>query len=260
MVEMEARVLVIQHAADDAPGRVGASLTEAGLRLEVVRAFAGDLLPADLAGFAGLMVLGGEMGAYDDDRHPWLSPTKALLREAVAAEVPTLAICLGHQLLAAAAGGRVERAPGGQQGGARLVETTPEAADDPLFAVLTPGSRGAHWNNDLVTDLPPGAVVLARGPEGLQAMRVGRSAWGVQMHPEVDPETVRLWAEADVAGGVLAPDLADRWLIEIEAADEAILQAWRPVAQRFAELVRGRRGSAPLATAVGILREDRESH
>lgn len=232
-------MLIIQHGADDPPGRVGRWLTAAGCDLEVVRGFTGDPMPTDLSGFDGLVVLGGDMNAYDDDRYPWLTATKALLREAVRIELPTLGICLGHQLLAVATGGAVERAAGGPQGGSRPVATTSEAADDLLFAAVRSGRPSVQWNHDLVSVVPPGAVVLARTEAGIQAMRVGSRAWGLQSHPEVDPDTVRGWAAEEVERQVLSREAADIWLAQLEAADPAMIATWRPVTERFARLVTG---------------------
>ena len=230
-------VLVIQHTVDCPPGRVGDWLTESGCALEVVHPYAGEIQPADLSAYAGLVVLGGEMGAYDDEIAPWLAPTRTLLAEAVGAGVPTLAICLGHQLLAVATGGRVARSASGQQGGTLTVGLLPTAADDPLFADVPTGAVATHWNNDLVVELPPGAVELARTPAGVQALRLGGRAWGVQFHPEVDLGIVRPWAAADVGSGHLTPERAETWLAEVTNADAALVATWRPFVHRFAALL-----------------------
>jgi len=230
-------VLVIQHTAVCPPGRVGAWLTEAGCRLDVVRPYAGESQPHDLSNHRGLVVLGGEMGAYDDEIAPWLPHTRALLAEAVAAQMPTLAICLGHQLLAVATGGRVSPSPTGQQGGTPRVGPLPAAAEDILFADVSSEAVAPHWNNDLVVELPPRAVEVAQTAAGVQAMRLGEQVWGVQFHPEVDAETVRPWAAADVGAGHLSPELADTWLAEIERNDAALVATWRPFVHRFAGLL-----------------------
>jgi GMP synthase-like glutamine amidotransferase len=78
---------VVQHTVVCPPGRVGDWLTESGATLQVARPCAGEALPADLSEYAGLVVLGGEMGAYDDEIAPWLAATRALLAEAVGAGV-----------------------------------------------------------------------------------------------------------------------------------------------------------------------------
>jgi GMP synthase (glutamine-hydrolysing) len=230
-------VAVVQHTAVCPPGRVGQWLVADGCALEVFSCFAGQGLPSSLEGYGGLVVLGGEMGAYDDALHPWLSGTKALLAEAVAAEVPTLAICLGLQLLAVATGGRVAPSPAGPQLGVRPVEPTPAAADDPLVARLEPGALAVHWNNDLVVAVPPDGVVLATSDGGVQALRLGPAAWGVQHHPEVTVDTLRRWAEADVAAGVVDAATAELRLAEVERHDAALAEVWGGVVGRFAALL-----------------------
>ena len=231
-------VAVVQHTAVCPPGRLGTWLTEAGCRLQVFRCFAGDGLPASLDGYAGLVVLGGEMGAHDDALHPWLTGTKDLLARAVAEELPTLGICLGLQLLAVACGGEVAPSTTGPQLGLRAVEATPAGRADALLADVTgPGMRAVHWNNDLVTVLPPGAEVLATTAGTVQALRVGNAAWGVQFHPEVDPPTLRLWAAADVDAGLLDAATAEQRLAEVAAADRPLTATGTAIAQAYIGLL-----------------------
>lgn len=147
----------------------------------------------------GLVVLGGTMSAHDTDQ-PWLEPLKELMVAAVEAEVPTLAICLGHQLLAEAFGGEVVVGhPDGGEHGAVGVTWTDEALDDPLLGRLAEGGRTllAQSHSDAVTRLPSGARSLAdAGLYPNQAFRVG-SAVGVQFHPEASPQLMGRWAELD---------------------------------------------------------------
>ena len=110
----EATVLVVEHEDKCPPALVGDWLVEAGCALEVRRPYAGDDLP-DLTAYDAFLVLGGPMGAGDDAKHGWLGPVKERVRDAVATGLPTLGICLGHQLIAVALGGTVERNPRGQQ-------------------------------------------------------------------------------------------------------------------------------------------------
>ena len=104
--------------------------------------------------------MGGAMGANDDEVLDWIGPVKELIRDAVAEGVPTLGICLGHQLMGAALGGRVTPNPRGQQVGLLEVGWTDEAHDDRLFAGLATPRRGVQWNYDLVVEPPAGR----RGP------------------------------------------------------------------------------------------------
>src|SRR5689334_19811156 len=109
-----APILVVQHQDDCPPALVGEWLLAEGRELDVRRPYAGDELPADLTEHGALVVLGGSMGAHDDDTHPWLGPSKELVREAATQGTPTLGICLGHQLAAVALGGVVRPNPRGQ--------------------------------------------------------------------------------------------------------------------------------------------------
>ena len=242
---MSPRVLVVQHEVECPPARVGDWLVEAGCRLEVRHAYAGDVLPEPAAlseEYDALLVLGGAMGADDDEHLGWIGPTKDLLRAAADQHLPSLGVCLGHQLMASALGGRVERNPLGQQIGILQVEWTEAARDDPLFGPLATPRRGLQWNNDVVTRLPEQAVELARTARGEgQAARFGPAMWGVQLHPEVDAAIVASWVsdterESLAARGIDATGLIE----EMERARDELDAAWQPLSTGFAALARTR--------------------
>lgn len=233
------RVLVVEHQADGALGRLEQPLRER-TRLDLRRPYAGAELPAGLDGIAGLVVLGGAMGAEQDDRAPWLGRTRQLLRDAVAAGVPTLGICLGAQLLAVAAGGAVERGSAGPEIGLERVRVLPATAGDQLFGQCPVGAELAvlHDHQDAVTRLPAGAVLLADGGRyRYQAFRLGPAAWGVQYHPEVTAAGFAGWIEeqrAELQSRGQDPDALLRQAAAAEA-DLAGLAAWH--AQRFLGLL-----------------------
>ncbi|WP_405996762.1 type 1 glutamine amidotransferase [Streptomyces sp. NBC_00829] len=99
-----ARVLIVEHEDGTGPAQVGERLTQLGLVVEVCRPWAGGLLPPSLDPYDGLLVLGGSMGPYDEERAPWLPTVRELLRSAVAQDLPTLGICLGMELSPVACG------------------------------------------------------------------------------------------------------------------------------------------------------------
>lgn len=146
----------------------------------------------------GVIILGGTMSAHDGAIHPWIDPLKELMRDLIAAHVPTLGICLGHQLLAEACGGTVTVSdPGGGEHGAYPIFWTGAARTDPLVQrlALNGSSTFPESHSDVVTTLPPDAILLASSERyANQAFRVG-SAVGVQFHPEASPELMGRWAE-----------------------------------------------------------------
>ena len=107
-------------------------------------------------------------------------------REAIAGERPLLGVCYGHQVICAAAGGRVERNPSGWELGSVEVELTPAGREDPLFNGFPDRFTVQTTHEDHVVLPPPAAVVLARnGHTPIQAVAIGPACRGVQFHPEV---------------------------------------------------------------------------
>jgi GMP synthase (glutamine-hydrolysing) len=231
------RVVVIEHEPGCPLDRFGGWLR--GVEIEVVRPHAGDSVPAYVRD--GLIVLGGQMSAYDDGVAPWLPAVRDLLARSAADGVPTLGICLGAQLLAVACGGRVEvAAAAGRESGVIDVRWRPEAALDPLVAGLADPFPGPSMHADAVVELPPDSTWLGRSelyPH--QAFRVGAAAWGVQFHPEVSLPTFTGWArehpEVDV----------ETVTAEFKRRDGQVAAAGRALAERFAERVSGSPERAP---------------
>ena len=232
------RILVVEHEADDPPAWFGVWLEDAGCHLHVCQPWAGDEMPTDLTGYDGLLVMGGWMSAHHDAEVAWLSRVKELLREAAADSVPAFGICLGHQVAAVALGGTVVKNPAGQQLGLLLTGWTDAAAEDPLFAAAATPRRGIHWNSDIVSELPAGAVLMARAPSGeIQAARFADTVWGVQWHPEIDEPLLRRWVEEEPDQPRQAGVDPEAVLAEADAARAELDAAWRPLADQFASLV-----------------------
>jgi GMP synthase (glutamine-hydrolysing) len=202
------RVLSLIHQ-DDAPTgtfadavRVrGAELTEWNL--------ARGAPPEAPESFDAVFVFGGGMHVDQDDKHPWLREENELIRGLLADQVPLFGVCLGGQLIAKAAGARVGPAAS-EEVGWHEVELTPEAADDPVFTGAPPRFDAFQWHS-YAFELPPGGIALARNPVGLQAYRIGDSAWGIQFHAEVTREIVAGWLASDGQGRNIDLDPMERW-------------------------------------------------
>jgi GMP synthase-like glutamine amidotransferase len=245
------RALVVENDPTDDVRRLGDWLRGGGLELVVVRPHAGDPLPDDLDGFAALVVLGGAQDAFpDSEGRPagaWFPALEGLLRKATRHKVPTLAVCLGAQQLAAAHGGTVERSPSGPEIGAKLVARRDAADKDPLFADVPFAPDVLQWHRDEITELPVGAVLLAASTHyPVQAFRIGPVAWGLQFHIECDTEMFAEWAIDGVATlGELGIDGVEL-VAAVDAAMDDVADVWRPFAERFAALALGRLPAADL--------------
>lgn len=237
---MTPRLLVVQHEDQCPPGLLGPWLAVAGVELDVRHAHEGQEIPPVLTEHDALLVLGGEMGALDDDAAPWLPAVRSLIAGTVRAGLPFLGICLGHQLAGVALGGTISPNPAGQARGVTPLTRTSAGRADPLLGVVAPGAPVVQWNGDVVSELPPGAQALAHAPDGsVQAARFGPRAWGVQPHPEADAAIFRSWTTDKPSAREPRPDDVDVLAVarEIEERGAELAAAWEPFGRRFAEIV-----------------------
>ena len=235
---------MIENDPTDDVRLLGEWLTEAGLDLLVLKPHAGEPLPADLDGYAALVVLGGDQHAYPgpdgQPGAPWFPELQSLLRKAVRANVPTLGVCLGAQLLAVAQNGTVAPSAAGPEIGAHLVAKRDAADRDPLFAPLPMLPDVIQWHHDEVSELPLGAVLLATSTNyANQAFRVGESAWGVQFHPEADTAMIAEWAATNELVLAELGTTAEEVVEAVDALSDDLFEVWQPVAARFAAVARG---------------------
>jgi len=188
-------VLVFQHELHDGPGYLGEALLRRGAGLTIVRLDKGEAVPA-ISAYDMLLVMGGTMNVYQEDKYPWLVEETQVIRQAVEVGKSVLGVCLGGQLLAKALDAQVHSGVATEIGLTPIILT--EAGEtDPLFEGLSQ-VEAVEWHDDTF-DIPTGAVALARS-EGCahQAFRFGERAYGLQFHPEVSPAMLAEWIkEAD---------------------------------------------------------------
>jgi GMP synthase-like glutamine amidotransferase len=241
-----ANCLIIQHVAPESAFALEDALVRAGVHVDTRRVFAGDPVPAEVAGWDGLVVMGGPVSAASDEGFPSRPTELALLADALRAGVPTLGVCLGAQLLALAGGGPVYSGERGPEIGWSPVSLVAARHDDPLLAGLPDELTVLQWHGDTF-GLPPGGQLLAsseRYPN--QAFRLGDAAWGLQFHLEVTAAAVEGFAAAFGADAEGLPGGLDA--IRSATPDAlGVLARWRDiVGDRFAALVAARVTTADL--------------
>lgn len=214
------RAIALRHLAFEDLGLLAGELAAAGYDATYRDAGVDGLADLQLDADDLLIVLGGPISAYDDDRYPFLADELRLIEQSLQRKVPVLGICLGAQLLARALGARV------YPGSAKEIGFAP-------VALTTAGRRGCladleresspvlHWHGDTF-DLPAGAERLAATEiTPNQAFARGASVLGLQFHVEADLACFERWLVGHT--GELSAERIDVNRLRIEARRHAAL-------------------------------------
>jgi GMP synthase-like glutamine amidotransferase len=181
------KILSVQNIACETLGTLEQMFRSDGFEIEKINAQS-DAIPASSKDYAAIIILGGPMAVYDN--LPYLQREQELVRDAIKNDKPVLGVCLGSQLIAQAAGGRVYR--GAQKEiGWHSVYVTPASSNDIFRGVTDKTIRVFQWHGDTY-DLPSSAKILAYSDLYPQAFRIG-SAVGIQFHLEVDNKLIESW-------------------------------------------------------------------
>lgn len=187
--DAKGEVLLVVHAAGPRIDRVSQRIAERGYEVRWWHVHRGDPMPGPEDGYDAAVVYGGPQSANDTDTLDYLSGEIRCIERWAAADKPFFGICLGGQLLCRALGGEVAPHPEGHwEVGYETIRATPDGA-----GLFPEELQVYHWHKEGFT-VPGNCAVLATGeafPQ--QAFRYGRSAYGVQFHPEVTPAIMARW-------------------------------------------------------------------
>lgn len=199
-------IIVFQHWNAGGPGRLGATLRDHGFALSIRRldqptTEANRGVPSDLDDVHGVVILGGPQNVTDIANYPWMQAQAAFIKKAHDAQLPVIGICLGAQLIAHALGGQVAPRANPMAGFYDTKLTVPGQTETMM--------AGVPWNSKMfyaceqeVTQTPPGAVVLAGGPEMKnQVFKVGMRTYAFAYHFECDKDGVVATAEGSKGAG-----------------------------------------------------------
>jgi len=185
------RVLSVTHGPSVLGGVFDEVVEESGHRLE--RWSVPDGEEPDPAGdYDAVMVFGGSMHPDQDEQFAWLEHEEEFLKDVLSERVPVFGVCLGAQMLARAAGGKIGPAPESEVGWLD-VELTEAGRIDPVLGVLPPRATVLLWHH-YTFEIPAGGTRLATTELCPQAFRLEQPAWGIQFHAEVTLPMLISWA------------------------------------------------------------------
>jgi len=185
-------VLIVKHIEVEGPGLFGECLKEERIPYQTLTLGTGSNLPP-LDNLSHILLLGGPMNVYEEDRHPFLREEDLFIKEAIQRGKPVLGICLGAQLIAKALGAKVFKAPSKEIGWYE-VRLTEEGLSDVLFRDFPPIWPVFQWHEDTFS-VPRSGRLLATSGLLNQAFRYGENAYALQFHLEVTEEMIRDWVE-----------------------------------------------------------------
>ncbi len=211
-------VAIFRHAAAEGPGYFADFLHERAIPWQLIRIDAGDAVPQDVSVYSGLVFMGGPMSVNDD--LPWIAQVLALIRQAVARDIPVLGHCLGGQLMSKALGGVVTRNPIKEIGwGEVTVSGNAQArawlGDTRLFEAF-------HWHGETFS-LPQGAIhLLSSAYCANQAYALGKHL-ALQCHVEMTEQMIRDWCEIgenEIAASASSPAVQPAATMQAQTADK----------------------------------------
>ena len=222
---------VIRHLAFEDLGSLAEALNQQDYAITYVEAGLDSLAEIDPLTPDLVVILGGPIGAYDEQDYPFLVDELVLLESRLKADFPTIGICLGAQLMARALGARVYPGPYKEIGWSPL-ELSNEGMHSSLAHLAAEHTSVLHWHGDTF-DLPIGSTHLASSSKYQnQAFSWGKSGLALQFHPEVTAGNLERWfighaCEIGVTSGVSIARLREETARYAKQLEMQAAQFWR---------------------------------
>jgi GMP synthase-like glutamine amidotransferase len=188
-------VLFIKHIDIEGPGTIADFLDARAIQYKIADVSKNNALPSAPEQYQAIVILGGPMNVYEEEKYPFLKAEDALLKAALRKRVPLLGVCLGAQLIAKALGAKVRKAAEKEIGWFK-VNLTDNGIKDRLFLDLKSKIDVFQWHGDTF-DIPDKGLHLASSKVcSNQAFKYNDNAYGLQFHLEVTKDMVQEWLDA----------------------------------------------------------------
>ncbi len=211
-------IAIFRHLAIEGPGFLAGFLDESNIPWQLIAIDAGHAVPQSAQGFSGLVFMGGPMSVNDD--LPWIAQELALIRDAVAHDIPVLGHCLGGQLISKALGGSVAKNPIKEIGWCSVAVADNAIARNWFGAALH--FDAFHWHGETFT-LPQGAVHLLSSEHcANQAYAIGPHL-ALQCHIEMTGTMIEDWCAAgedELSASAASPAVQTAQLIKQSIAQK----------------------------------------
>ena len=222
-------VAIFRHSPTEGPGYFAIFLEQQGIPWTLIALDEGAEVPVSVAGFSGLCFMGGPMSV--NDPLPWIEPVCALIRDAVAKDVPVIGHCLGGQLMSKALGGQVTRNPVKEIGWSGAHGESDMIARQWLGDFAGKNGTVFQWHGETFS-IPTGATrLLANGYCANQMFVIGPHL-GMQCHVEMTPEMIATWCEQWADEAIAVADLPSAQTPEAMLAE---ISAKLPVMRQLSE-------------------------
>ena len=185
--------LMLKHINIEGGGIIEEYLKSKGWKIDRRELQDGDSVPPKLD-YDTIIILGGPMNVYEEDRYPFLKDEDKLIKEAIKKNIPTLGICLGAQLIAKAAGAKVTKNKVKEIGWYN-VSLTDDGKKDSVIKGIGESFDVFQWHGDTF-GIPENGTLLATAELCTnQALRVGKNIYGLQFHVEVTEGMIYEWID-----------------------------------------------------------------
>ncbi len=189
------KFLFIKHIDIEGPGTMGSYLEENNFKYDTVELYNNDTLPDNPSQYNAIVVLGGPMNVYEEEKYPFLKAEDELIKKTLNENIPMLGLCLGGQLISKACGAKVKKTETKEIGWFKTC-LTESGQNDPLFTGLLAEIEVFQWHGDTF-DVPENSIHLASSELCRnQAFRYNENVYALQFHLEVTREMISDWLTA----------------------------------------------------------------